>query len=324
MLNVFVFQDLLVNAVKARDVTGVTVALQKGADPNTTCSWKCSWPQATNTGDTVLYYAVVQQDTAVVKALLREENINIDKCDDDRPTALYNAIVNSNYAIAELLLLKGANPDRSSGHDCNTPLRAAIMKGNKQMVALLLQHKASVDLASGHYGRPPLFEAMLRAWKQLGICQLLLQHNANPDAKDGYGRPTLAVAAKLGYLGICRLLLQHNANPNGIRGYNSIYIAARNCRRDVIELIMEYHGDPQLPLDGSSHAAADVARAYGHNDLANWLCKQRKLTYRDAEDVGPSGTYRNESGLVFFHISSILENLSMISFILTILYQLEK
>ncbi|CAL4067244.1 unnamed protein product [Meganyctiphanes norvegica] len=52
-------------------------------------------------------------------------------------------------------------------------------------------------------------------------------------------------------------------------------------------------------MDGG-YTAADICMKQGYRNLAEWLRNQRKLTMREAEDVGPSGTYYNGTGLVIF------------------------
>ncbi|CAL4111295.1 unnamed protein product, partial [Meganyctiphanes norvegica] len=152
------------------------------------------------------------------------------------------------------------------GRETWPPLMIAVVEGNCNVADFLIKCKgASVEMGVGEHSTPPLVEG---AWQgHLEMCRLLLQHGANPDAADS-------------------------------KGFHGIYVAAQNGNQEIIQVIIDYGGDPQLPRTGSIHTAANHARNNGHHELANWLDNKRKLTMRKAKDVGQGGTYVNESGLV--------------------------
>ncbi|CAL4067266.1 unnamed protein product [Meganyctiphanes norvegica] len=155
----------------------------------------------------------------------------------------------------------------SNESDLLISLMAAIVEGNCISAESLIKKLPSADLGLSEHGTPLLVEAAQHG--HLNMCKLLLQYGASPDATD-------------------------------CNGFHSIYVAAQGGHQEVIKLIIEYGGDPQQPRLGINYTAADHVRSKGQNDLAGWLEKQRKLIRREAKDVGSSGTYPNEAGLVVF------------------------
>ena len=107
----------------------------------------------------VLSYAVANEDTEVVKALLETDTINLDLQGDCPNTPLHDATLKNHVAITELLLSRGASPDLPSGKYKNTPLLQAAIGNHVGVAEVLLSHGASPDLASGQNKTTPLLEA---------------------------------------------------------------------------------------------------------------------------------------------------------------------
>ena len=46
----------------------------------------------------------------------------------------------------------------------------------------------------------------------LDVCKILLEHGANPDLRDVYGRTALMKAAALGHINVAKMLIKAGAN----------------------------------------------------------------------------------------------------------------
>ncbi|MFI9581530.1 ankyrin repeat domain-containing protein [Streptomyces sp. NPDC052236] len=105
-----------------------------------------------------LFEAILEGDTAVVKAVLRA-GFNPQRANSEGTTPLYEASVNGEAEIARLLLAAGASPDtESSGIGAEgTPLCAAASWGHTETVRELLAHGADPNVREDHgTGRSPL------------------------------------------------------------------------------------------------------------------------------------------------------------------------
>ncbi|XP_035658155.1 death-associated protein kinase 1-like [Branchiostoma floridae] len=90
-----------------------------------------------------------------------------------------------------------------------TALHEASGNGNTEIVKLLLQHDADVE-ARDSYGRTALHVACITGNTE--IVKLLLQHDADVEARDNYGWTALHVASMAGNTEIVKLLFQHDAD----------------------------------------------------------------------------------------------------------------
>ena len=110
-----------------------------------------------------------------------------------------------------------------------------VFLGDCNTVELLLQYNADIN-AKGRYGLTALLMAIQQG-KQ-GIVELLLQNNADVNAKSDYdGSTPLIMAARYGQLEIVELLLQKNADVNAKTsdGSTALALAAKN---KIVRLIL--------------------------------------------------------------------------------------
>ena len=126
-----------------------------------------------------------------------------------------------------------------------TPLHIAASYGHKRIVNLLLAHNADPN-AQNRYGITPLHVAARNGHGE--IIELLLQHNADPNIRDNGGETLLHYAARSGHQGIVNLLLAHNADPNAQNRYGitPLHVAARNGHGEIIELLLQHNADPNI------------------------------------------------------------------------------
>jgi len=132
----------------------------------------------------------------VEKLLAKGFDINR-RCGDD--TALSNAATAGREQIVELLLSHGADVNISN------PLGKAVQwgNGNPKIVTLLLDHGANPNC---------LHSAVCGRHKE--AVQLLLEHKANVNQKDGNGGTPLHLAITYGSEEIVKLLISNGADVN--------------------------------------------------------------------------------------------------------------
>lgn len=163
--------------------------------------------------------------------------------DPDRlPIAAYQG----DYKIVEKLLAKGFDINRQCGS--NTALSNAAVRGREQIVELLLSHGADVNIANplskaAQFGNGNvkiaktlldhgansncLHSAILGRHKE--VVQLLVEHNANVNQRDGNGRTPLHMAVVSGDEDIIKLLIIKGADVNARndRGETPLHVLVR-------------------------------------------------------------------------------------------------
>jgi ankyrin repeat protein len=220
-----------------------------------------------------------------------------------RNTALYRAVQFNKFDIAELLLESGANPDwgsilyfasgrgklemvrllleygartgpyngrtgkKTKRKDANTALHEAAREGHTSVARLLLDYDADID-ARCEKGQTPLY---LAAWNIYPyVVRLLLEESADTEVIASGGQTALYKASGQGDEPTTRLLLRYGANPNigrGFGGETCLYKASRCGNRGAVAALLEYGADPNLPNDTNLLPTASKL------DAVLWLLK---------------------------------------------------
>ncbi|CAL4099504.1 unnamed protein product, partial [Meganyctiphanes norvegica] len=118
------------------------------------------------------------------------------------------------------------------------------------------------------------------------MAQFLLKRGEAPNVGCGVNAtPPLVEGAWRGYLEVCHILLQYDANPEEAdsRGFHAIYTAAQQGHQEIIQLIINFGGDPHQTRVGTCITPAQHARNNGHINLATWLETKRKLSIHKAK-----------------------------------------
>jgi ankyrin repeat protein len=141
------------------------------------------------------------------------------------------------------LMVKHVDINARDSHDGRTALSIAAELGEIRIIELLLSHGASVNIrdyslnsrysnagpdgvdqvASMAGGRLPLHWAVIK--RRSTVVELLLKHEANPNARNSAGRPVLQEACMVNDKQSVKLLLQYGADVDA-RSYNHVCCSA--------------------------------------------------------------------------------------------------
>lgn len=154
--------------------------------------------------------------------LLLDHGAYINAQDADGDTALYKAARENNHELVSFLLERGASPKIG-----NNPLYASPVKQDIALAKTLLKAGAPLETMGGCSGadKTPLHEAVY--WQNTDLAAVLLEHGANPNARDKKGRSILNEVCTGFYYrdehgdrdaanSMMQLLLEHGANPKSI------------------------------------------------------------------------------------------------------------
>jgi ankyrin repeat protein len=279
----------LLEACENGDAAIIDKLLKAGADPNT----------AQPEGETALMTAARTGSLDAVKLLLNH-GAHVNAKENWRgQSALMWAVAENHPDVVQLLIQRGADVNvRSRVFDYNslqpkqgsvpmnyprggfTPLLFAARQGDLADTQTLLRAKADINLADPDK-TTPLLEAILNF--HFDLAQYLLDHGADPNARDLHGRSPLYAAVdmhtldtstrpnpvlsdKLDSLDLVKALLAHKANPNAQliepvpprgpldvadytmgEGGTPFLRAAKAADLEVMRLLLAKGADPLLP-----------------------------------------------------------------------------
>jgi ankyrin repeat protein len=147
------------------------------------------------------------------------------------------AAVGSRNVLLELLVHQPDGPN-AVAPDGFQPLGLAAFFGNSEAVRLLIEKGADVNTASQNEMHvTPLHSAV--AHRHLQIARLLLEHDANVNARQADDFTALHAAAQNGQLEMVKLLLEFGADAEARtrHGETPVGLAQRFDNVDVIELL---------------------------------------------------------------------------------------
>ncbi len=156
-------------------------------------------------GFTALFYAILDGQVKVVRALLKTQDVDIVSPLVLNFTPLDYAVLHGKREIVELLI-------HYLGNDCEVKqaiLIKASQYGRKDIVAMLIKSGTNAN-AKNKYGNTALLEATQNGYKE--IIQMLIEAGADVNVQDKDGNTALIHAAQNDNLDIIRLLISFNAN----------------------------------------------------------------------------------------------------------------
>ena len=160
--------------------------------------------------DTRVADAVMKQDDAAVRTLLREKT-DVNASRFDGMTALHWAVRNDNLEIAQLLVGAVARVSAATRYGV-TPIYLACANGSAPMIDALL--RAGADVNAVNPGGETALMTASRIGK-IGAVKLLLDRGALVDAKEKVrGQTALMWAVTENHVDVAWLLLTRGANVN--------------------------------------------------------------------------------------------------------------
>ena len=139
-------------------------------------------------------------DAAQLGALL-DQGLPTNLRNDKGDSLLMLAAYNGNEPAVRVLLEHGADPDMPNDNG-QAPLAGVAFKGETAITRLLLEHGAIADGLGGD--RTPLMVAAM--FDKVDIAALLLEHGADPHARDKAGLGALDLARSMGAKAVPALL----------------------------------------------------------------------------------------------------------------------
>ena len=160
----------------------------------------------------------------------------------------------------------GAAP-RSTATAPRSILAQAISRGDTDTVRQLLQDGADAR-AQGMPGGGTLLH-IGAVGGQSEMVALLLQHAADPNARNRFGYTPMHIAAWGADPGLITLLYEHGGDPSAtdLQGQSPLHAAAKEGRVTCADALLELGADPHL-VDTDGRTAAEVASTHGHKAVA--------------------------------------------------------
>jgi ankyrin repeat protein len=190
-----------------------------------------------------------------IAELLHRHGADLDVRGESNHTLLHIACITGIPDVIQWLLNHGADVNTLSNMPW-APIDLAISRGHLQEVRMLIEYNANINIET-EFGEGPLHVAASRADinDQVGILQLLLDHGANPNARDDDGSTPLhhcswwqkgGYSPTQGSVEGARLLLKYGAiiDAEDKEGRTPLQIALEHDRQDIAACLRE-HGAPQ-------------------------------------------------------------------------------
>lgn len=255
-------------------------------------------------------WAIKRNHTAVVRALLNDDRIDVNLEDKWGYTPLMVA-VEHNPRFISLLLQKGRADPRIANRQGATPLSLAAMLDVNEAELLLAAHIQCIlegDNTAEHC-QHVFFHAAIVG--QLDIVEYLVSYfgeKLDPNGeRDGHGRGAFAIAAERNHVDVVRYLCEWDkTNPNLSDSWQHdtpLFEAAKHGRKDMVNTLLECErvNLEQGNVRGTRPLA--IAAASNHDDIVRCLLKgPRRANVNTKDDNCHTPLYQ---AAMFGHLQAV-------------------
>lgn len=209
---------------------------------------------------TILHLACIYEDICVMKLLLRDYPELLEAQDEDGVTPLCASLLNDKGKSIYFLLKNGANAQANGTHNGN-PIHIAAKRLNVGALKDILREGEDPNRIDNK-GNTPLHYAMMLMvegyTKASHVIQNLLEHGANPNAKNRENWASLHIAARKRDSKTLKWILSYNFEVQEIHGrdetfninkrgggykWTPMHIAAYSDAPDIVALLGEADAD---------------------------------------------------------------------------------
>ena len=130
-----------------------------------------------------------------------------------------------------------------------TGLHLAALFGIKDIVIMLLENQANIEAKDGR-GQTPLHRASEHG--HIEVVKLLLERGADPAVADSTGWTPLYEASESGHIEVVKLLLERGPDPAvaDSEGRTPLHRASEDGHEEVVKLLLERGADPVVARGG--------------------------------------------------------------------------
>ena len=139
-----------------------------------------------------------------LKSLISKAKLSLDFTDTREMTPLMIAATDNNVEIVKLLTEAGADINKKNPENGKTALMYAASNGHSDVVKVLSAFKTILLNAKDKEGKTALMHSVINGRKE--VAQLLIENNANVNARTNTDESALSYALKTGRVEIITLL----------------------------------------------------------------------------------------------------------------------
>ena len=277
----------LLNATEKKNIQKIKVLIEKGADVNAALMFavnvQCPFINIVklliekgadiNTkneyGSTALITAALESSVDIVKFLI-EKGADVNAKNNDGNTALiYAAGSCFTVDILKLLIEKGADVNIKNKKGLSA-LMSATKEGYIKKVKILIEKGAHINNKDKDKDGNTLLILAAKSGKKdsLALAKLLIERDADVNAKSKSGRTVLMYVAETGSVDIVKLLIEKGADVNvkSKSGRTALMFAAWEGYFDIVELLIEKGADAKAK-DDRDWTALMIAAQSGSLDI---------------------------------------------------------
>ena len=199
-------------------------------------------PFTRSDANTSLYYAALCGFSDLSERLMVKHPQHLNTISGYYMTPAVVALARRHFQLAQALHLNGSSVE-PRGYSDNTPLHAAAYHGDLEMVQVLLGYGVDVNALNDAGCTPLDFASRDGHRNDSRVVQLLIEHGADPNTRASRsGFAPLHRASEHGRFEVVRLLIDHGANVEvqDKYGRTPLNVASGDQREEILELLLEH------------------------------------------------------------------------------------